>query len=286
MDVFVFEHFSAMTDDDGSLRHEGTAMRDAVVHDLQRLDGLEVRTMDAADATCDQRPALFRTHCERADLAIVVAPETDGLLEDYLFTARRYVPRLLNATAEVVAWASDKQRTAEQLATVGVPTPGPSGPPWICKPVDGAGGDGVRLTLDPADRAQLAPGMRLESFHRGIPSSISMLMASDGPRLLPPVRQHFRSGTFAYAHGSLWNDEQVSERLVRLVRPLLPLFHGCRGWLGIDVIVGDAADGSADVVVEVNPRLTSSYLELRKRLSVNLAQWMLAGVLGAGEARR
>jgi hypothetical protein len=46
--------------------------------------------------------------------------------------------------------------------------------------------------------------------------------------------------------------------------------------VGVDLLLGPAADGTDDVVLEVNPRLTTSYIGLRQGTSSNLAAAMLA----------
>jgi predicted ATP-grasp superfamily ATP-dependent carboligase len=50
--------------------------------------------------------------------------------------------------------------------------------------------------------------------------------------------------------------------------------------MGIDLVFGLAVDGSEDVVIEVNPRLTTSYLGLRKIANGNLAAAMVRTAKG------
>jgi predicted ATP-grasp superfamily ATP-dependent carboligase len=52
------------------------------------------------------------------------------------------------------------------------------------------------------------------------------------------------------------------------------------GYVGIDLILGDATDGSQDVVIEINPRLTTSYVALRQHYRTNLAAAMLQVIAG------
>ncbi|MEK6238481.1 MAG: ATP-grasp domain-containing protein [Planctomycetales bacterium] len=51
-----------------------------------------------------------------------------------------------------------------------------------------------------------------------------------------------------------------------------------RGYCGVDVILAD--DPANDVVVEVNPRLTTSYVGLRSLCRANLAKAMLDAAVG------
>jgi predicted ATP-grasp superfamily ATP-dependent carboligase len=48
----------------------------------------------------------------------------------------------------------------------------------------------------------------------------------------------------------------------------------------VDLVLGDAADGSRDWAMEINPRLTTSYLGLRTLATTNLAEAMLRVVRG------
>ena len=52
------------------------------------------------------------------------------------------------------------------------------------------------------------------------------------------------------------------------------------GYLGVDLVLGDDPDGRDDVVIEVNPRLTTSYVGLRALAADNLAAAMLAVASG------
>ncbi|MEM8678736.1 MAG: ATP-grasp domain-containing protein [Planctomycetota bacterium] len=288
----MFEHFSAAADAPGRLRDEGRDMRDALVHDLQALQGVSASILASSEVPSraatnsrgggrdqDQRLRMrFEQACAEADAVIVIAPETDGLLAGYVELARRRCLYVLNATAEVIHWAADKRLTAERLAAAGVRVPvscaGPTATRWIGKPRDGAGGEGVHLLA----RKPLAPDPEAwyEPFIPGTPGSVALLFTADGPRWLPPVRQRFRAPRFEYLGGTIWSPPSMVARVRRLVEPTLPLFENCLGWIGLDLILGNANDGSEDVVIEVNPRLTSSYVALRAHASDNLGALMLS----------
>jgi predicted ATP-grasp superfamily ATP-dependent carboligase len=50
---------------------------------------------------------------------------------------------------------------------------------------------------------------------------------------------------------------------------------GLQGYVGIDLILGAAPDGAGDSVIEINPRVTTSYIGLRHLCRDNLAEKML-----------
>jgi predicted ATP-grasp superfamily ATP-dependent carboligase len=47
------------------------------------------------------------------------------------------------------------------------------------------------------------------------------------------------------------------------------------GFIGIDMVLGHDPDGRVDSVIEINPRLTTSYVGLRVASRTNLAQALL-----------
>jgi len=54
------------------------------------------------------------------------------------------------------------------------------------------------------------------------------------------------------------------------------------GYVGIDLVLGRDPNGSEDFVIEVNPRLTTSYVGLRAAAQGNLADAMVR--ISAGES--
>jgi len=55
---------------------------------------------------------------------------------------------------------------------------------------------------------------------------------------------------------------------------------GLRGYVGVDLVLGPNDDGNEDWVIEINPRLTTSYIGLRVVAKANLAEAMLRVVGG------
>jgi predicted ATP-grasp superfamily ATP-dependent carboligase len=60
-----------------------------------------------------------------------------------------------------------------------------------------------------------------------------------------------------------------------LGRRVADLVDGGTGYHGVDLLLGDATDGADDVVLELNPRMTTSYVGLRHATSTNIAELML-----------
>ena len=64
-----------------------------------------------------------------------------------------------------------------------------------------------------------------------------------------------------------------AERARRIGRRALAEIPGLAGYVGVDLVLGDTE--ADDVAIEVNPRLTTSYVGLRQRTRTNLARvWL------------
>src|SRR5690606_21127135 len=93
---------------------------------------------------------------------------------------------------------------------------------------------------------------------------------------LPACRQHLSDdGRFRYLGGSLPLPPSLHARAARLAQQALDALPAAIGYVGVDLVLGAADDGSRDVVIEVNPRLTTSYLGLRDAVKINLAELIL-----------
>ena len=112
-----------------------------------------------------------------------------------------------------------------------------------------------------------------QPFVHGEPLSLSVLCCERGARVLTCNRQHVRvSGDrFEFSGVSVNALADVNGQYARLARAVVRALPGLWGYVGIDLVA--APDGLA--VVEVNPRLTTSYAGLRAALGINAARLVL-----------
>ncbi|HKD36675.1 MAG TPA: ATP-grasp domain-containing protein [Pirellulales bacterium] len=202
--------------------------------------------------------------------------------------------RLLGPSWTVVQLAADKQRTADHLAANGVKVPighafdfpsqfvaGSCSFPAVIKPRFGTGSEGVRLVRRAEEvyrwtffRNPL--GCRIEEFCPGMAASVAFLCGPAGQFALPPCRQRLSDdGEFRYLGGSLPLAPELARRATDLASRAVATLNDPVGYLGVDLVLGEAVDGSDDVVIEINPRLTTSYVGLRALARENLAAAML-----------
>ncbi|MBX9625034.1 MAG: ATP-grasp domain-containing protein [Gemmataceae bacterium] len=302
MRVFVYEYLTATgigrdpADPLHAMYREGRAMRDALTDDFGRLPGVDVELLDRFEGDGDEPAHEVRRVAERSDWAVVIAPETGGLLDRFCRAVRASAGKLLGPSPEAVSLTSDKLALADHWRTHGVRTPATTdrGPttceafPVVWKPRDGAGSENTFLLRDGFDvtRAKASVGehagpMVLQEYVPGRAASVAFLCgpAEDFP--LVPAFQHLSDdGRFKYLGGELPIPPDLATRAVALASRAVTCVPGLLGYVGVDLVLGDAPDGSQDHAIEINPRLTTSYAGLRASAGVNLAGAMLAAAVG------
>ncbi len=142
------------------------------------------------------------------------------------------------------------------------------------------GSPGLRLRLQPRPPGEFSTH-RIEAFCPGIPASVAFVCGPAGRFALPPCRQRLSDdGDFRYLGGELPLPPPLAERAVELASRAVATLGSPIGYLGVDLVLGNHAEGSDDAVIEINPRLTTSYVGLRALAKENLAAAMLAAAVG------
>jgi predicted ATP-grasp superfamily ATP-dependent carboligase len=281
-----------------SLAREGELMARALARDLADLPGLEVCvSRDLRLPPLDGAPNLHPDPAEAplaayarmvrdCDAAWPVAPETGGVLETLSRVTLESGRVLLGSRPEAVALAASKRATARRLAEREIPVvpafaegelPWEIAGPWVVKPDDGAGSsDTFRFPDRAAAAAWLAargPGFITQPWIEGETLSLSALFADGEARLLAVNRQHLSTAKGRVALEALTVNAlpDAGGRFARLAAEVARAIPGLWGYAGIDLV--DTPDGA--VVVEVNPRLTTSWCALREALGCNPAALVL-----------
>jgi hypothetical protein len=118
----------------------------------------------------------------------------------------------------------------------------------------------------------------------GIAASASFLCGPGEPvPLLAGAQMLSTDGRFRYLGGRLPLPADLSARAISLAARAVAAVPGVRGFAGVDLVLEAVpAQGSPprDTVIEINPRLTTSYVGLRVLARRNLAELWLAAVSG------
>ena len=229
---------------------------------------------------------LFDACLATSDAVWPIAPESGGTLESVSRRILNSGKRLLGSSPEAIHVASSKIATSRILACAGIPAVPTYHSvaglddyrgPVVVKPDDGAGcrqtyyfeESGVAaewLEANPESAYVVQPYLPGEAL------SLSLVCQSGRARVLSCNRQqvvvresmfHFE-GTEAGAGG----DGAAYQPLANAIARVLP---GLWGYVGVDFIA--TRDGPA--VMEINPRLTTSYVGLAEVGGVNPARLVL-----------
>jgi predicted ATP-grasp superfamily ATP-dependent carboligase len=300
--VFAYEHASgggfAGRPLLAGLAREGDLMLRALLDDLTLLPGIQLLTSrdgrlpplpnveTLAPTAGEDAFALYARGVAAADAAWPTAPETDGILERLSHETLRQGRTLLGCRPAAVRVATSKRATAHALRAARVPVvptfalsdglpplPGP----WVVKPDDGAGCEDTVVLADwhPAlARLQADPDRLVaQPWLDGTPMSLSLLCAEGRATLLSCNLQHARAvGGELAVEGITVNAVADAEgRFAELAAGSAAALPGLWGYVGVDLVLTP----EGPVVLEINPRLTTSYCALREALGLNVAGLVL-----------
>ena len=159
--------------------------------------------------------------------------------------------------------------------------------PAVVKPLDGCGSQGVRRIEAPRQLAEVEKSLpaRLEQFVPGMPASVSVLCGPGNYRPLPACEQRLTGdGRFTYLGGRTPLQRHLNDRAQKLALAAVRTLPQPLGYVGVDLVLGDDPNGGGDYVIEINPRVTTSYVGLRCLCRENLAAAMLAAAEGSEPA--
>ncbi len=229
------------------------------------------------------------------DAVALIAPESCGILFERARLIEQTGARSLGSTPEAIARSGDKASLSAYWRELGVPTPDslrvrtadglPEGFafPAVLKPIDGAGTVSTFFLESPWDlRPEMVeelPEGLLQPFVPGMPLSASFLFAPGHrhgfePRLIGVGRQRVtrKDRRFSYEGGGVPFGTSIPLDPVRSAVESIP---GLQGWVGVD-FVWDSSTGAV-TILEINPRLTTSYVGWRRHFPAGeLARLWLA----------
>ncbi|QDT09435.1 ATP-grasp domain-containing protein [Planctomycetes bacterium K23_9] len=277
-----------------SLRTEGEAMLQAIVSDISFFADAVIPIdprlgLDIAAQTVEIEPATapwaqWAAAAKQCDSALIVAPESDGTLAKGVAMLRAAGVDVIASSGDFLRVASDKLQTAKALHDASVAHPlfmslsdrrfesdlqGCDS--FVVKPRDGCGTQEIRTFDSFAEaRDELREELILQQWRPGRAVSVSLIASGNHHTYLPAVAQILRQSTCQYdgGCGPLPDDDQ--RRATSLAsRAIAAMPPTPRGFVGLDLLLADRP--SEDCVIEINPRLTTSYVGLRRMIKGNLA---------------
>ncbi len=280
-----------------ALAHEARMMVAALVRDLGEIRGVTVSVcqdprveLPALNALWlvpragEDGEALFHRALALCDAVWPIAPESGGVLERLSREILGAGKLLLGSTPAAVRLAASKRATAEALRAAGVasvPTyanatdMAHSDGAWVVKPDDGAGCVGARILPGSAAASAFLSDARdgswvAQPWLTGQALSLSVL-CKDGRAALLSVNQQRVAvdlGEVKVTALTINARRDTTGDYQRIAAAIVAALPGLWGYVGVDLI--DTASGP--VVLEVNPRLTTSFCAMREAFGENIGR--------------
>lgn len=260
-----------------------------------RIAGLDRATLPA-DEVVDALPGcherVFLSLLKRCEAALIIAPETNGILSKLTAFAESAGIAVLGSSSLAAELTGNKAVLNRIFCKSKLPVPETKvtdfdsavqtaaaiGWPVVIKPLDGVGSEGIFRANNRSEMPSILAKIRqttahekilVQAFSPGIPVSVSLLLAEERCLLLSLNRQwvdtrfsfYYRGSTVPFPH-------PMSRSITDLALKAAGLVPGLRGYVGVDLML----DSTHCQVVEINPRLTTSYIGLRQVARDNLAQ--------------
>jgi predicted ATP-grasp superfamily ATP-dependent carboligase len=242
---------------------------------------------------------------EQVDAAYIIAPETDGVLRSLVELVDQKGTTSLNCSASAIEKVSNKTFFYNFVKKMGLRTPETmtfstaddlmemkkavrGSYPLIFKPANGVGGCGLSLVRNQDHVAEAVEKIRRETSSTqfvaqdliaGAAASVSLLSTGREALAISLNRQDVKIKTpeasSSYNGGSVPFDHPLRAEASEVAEKIVESFRNLRGYVGVDfVLTKDDA-----VAIEVNPRLTTSYVGLRSVAHFNIAQAIVNAVL-------
>ena len=217
-----------------------------------------------------------------------VAPESDNILSGICKLVEDHDKLLLSSSAHATEIAENKFNTYTCLTRFNIAAvatelfteqSGYSQGDWVLKPIDGVGCEGSYLIQNNLDYQQVLyllenlSGYIIQPYIRGKSLSLSCLFKQGRGWLLCCNQQQITvvNREFSLTECQVNMHPDQHERYQKLIDNIARAIPGLWGYAGIDFI--EAEQGLQ--VLEINPRLTTSYAGISDALGLNVAENVL-----------
>ncbi|TXT67155.1 MAG: D-alanine--D-alanine ligase [Promethearchaeota archaeon] len=262
-------------------------------------------------AACDEYYDLFENHVKKCDYCFIIAPEFSEILYNLTKIVEKNEKTLLSINLPGIKLATHKFKTFQYFKQYGVKTPQTyllpriynffdkdfairqfkrlKGP-IVIKQEDGVGADGIFLLTsekqihhffeDFSHKLDPEKSYILQEYIEGEDLSVSLIGTSNSPIILSINSQSINisaqntSSEYIGGNTPVKNFETVKKEIIKVLNCLnLELFQG---YFGIDFI---RKSNGENYLIEINPRLTTSYIGICNILHSNPAELIVQAKL-------
>jgi tyramine---L-glutamate ligase len=320
MKILVFEFATAIGSDDPSFIAEGRAMLYGLLEDLIDFDVYHLISRDSQIINTKSIPVILdgdigewlRMNIQDYDACLPIAPEENNILHDLTSIIEGQGVTVIGSGSNAVKLTTDKYETYKALkdnfpiiATEKIyfkdimkiydeykeyyDSSNNKGLLKIVKPADGVSCSGVMVVnslnefIKARDHVQTVtrlPYCIVQDYIGGVSVSVSLL--SNGDKAVP-LSLNFQDiglnyGQIEYGGGKVPFEHKLSEIAMETAKNVIESIDGIRGYVGVDMILDE--DTNTVHIVEINSRITTAYVALRKIINFNLGEAILESVRG------
>ncbi len=302
MKILIFEYITGggLVDQDlpASLAWEGEMMLASVVSNFEDLSDMHVLSLRDYRLTSKSRSkneiiigsndsciTEIDKIADQLDALLIIAPETNGVLASLCkqFSNRSFI--LLNSSINSIELTTNKLATYKYLHEHNislVPTytfnnfKGLDAQKFVVKPIDGVGCDGLYLFDNQTDIHQAIEESDFENcivqpYIEGKHASLSLMCWDGDCILLSCNRQNILNENGKLRLLSCDVNTLDIDEFKMISKQVANALPGLRGYTGVDILITK----NEIILVEINPRLTTSYVGIRQALGINPAEVML-----------
>ncbi|MDR2719390.1 MAG: ATP-grasp domain-containing protein [Nitrososphaerota archaeon] len=242
--------------------------------------------------------------CADVDAAYVIAPETSGTLYALVELIEQNGVPLLNSCSKAIKAVSNKVNLYKTLKDNKIKTPktlqinatqdvkgliiDTFDFPVIFKPVDGVGCSGLSIVEETSqiegaikriDTEFASDTFMVQEYLKGETVSVSLLCTDTKSLPVSLNRQNINLSApnefSCYMGGAVPFDHEMKQEAFKTAEAAVNCFSGLKGYVGVDMILTDVGP----VVVDVNPRLTTSFIGLSRVADFNFTDAIANAVL-------
>lgn len=314
MKLLIFEYATAIGIKNPTITLEGHCMLESLLNDLKtsnanylihensrvqnNFNGCNPIILDKElSSWLDENIAGF-------DACLPVAPEEDHILYEITKTLEEKGVDIIGSSSDAVLACSDKFETYNLLkdsfpmikcekvffsAIKNYKKLFAHGKKMLVKPADGVSCSGVRIVQSYADFIKASAHLKrttkltfflLQDYVEGISTSVSIL--SNGKETMPLSLNlqniGLDNGRLYYNGGKVPYEHELSGEAKYMAKKVVESVDGLKGYVGVDLLLAESDDEI--YVLEINPRLTTSYIALRRILNFNLGNAIVDAVYG------
>ena len=241
------------------------------------------------------------------DAVYIIAPETGQVLQSLVKFMEQTGKISLNSESETIQKVSEKTvlyntlqkntilvpqtlafKTASDLAEVKQAIKNKFGYPAVFKPIDGVSCGGLSLVKENSQVEKAILKIRnqfngknfvVQEFVPGEDVSVSLLAAAGKAYPISLNKQNVNiaspNDVSSYEGGVVPFNHPIKQEAFEAAKKAVEAFSGLKGYVGVDLVLSD----QKAFVVDVNSRLTTSYVGLSKTAKFNVAQALVDAVL-------